>query len=123
VLDAGALIAIERGDRRITARVKGELEAGRVPRTHAGVIGQVWRGGRGHQARLAGALHAIDIRAIDDDIGRRAGELLGHARRSDVIDAAVVVIADEDDEIFTADTADLAELAAASGKIVHLTRI
>ena len=54
VLDAGALIAVERADRDTIALIKHELQAGRVPVTHGGVVGQVWRGGSGRQAASRG---------------------------------------------------------------------
>ena len=38
VLDAGALVALERSDRDTVALVKRELLAGRVPVTHDGVV-------------------------------------------------------------------------------------
>jgi hypothetical protein len=123
VLDAGALLAIERGDRKVLAVVRDERAEGRWPVTHAGVIGQVWRGGGGHQARLARVLRGMDIRAIDEDLGRRAGVLLGRAARSDVIDAALVLIASDGDEIYTADPDDLRDLAQTAGKDVDLIRI
>lgn len=120
VLDAGALVAVERGDRDTIAVIKRERLAGRAPVTHGGVVGQVWRGGRGRQATLARLLPGVDIHALDDDLGRRAGVLLGAARRADVIDAAVVLLADDGDEIFTADDDDLAVLARAAGRHVDL---
>jgi hypothetical protein len=54
--------------------------AGRAPRTHGGVIGQVWRGGAGRQARLAPLIPALHIAPLDEPLGRRAGVLLGKAR-------------------------------------------
>jgi hypothetical protein len=123
VLDAGALLALERGEPNVTALLKRELAEGRAPRTHGGVIGQVWRGGGPRQARLARGLLGIHVRSIDDDLGRRAGALLGRARKSDVIAAAVVLIADDEDEVLTDDPTDLAELASAAGRILHLARI
>ncbi len=123
VLDAGALLAIERGDRRIAALLKMELAAGRSPRTHGGVIGQVWRGGAGRQARLAKALQGVEIVAIDDALGRRIGILLGRSGRTDVIDAGVVLVADDGDEVFTGDRADLRELAAAAGRHLDLVEV
>lgn len=123
VLDAGALVAIERGDPHVWAILRRELAAGRAPLTHGGVIGQVWRGGRGRQARLASALLGLDVRALDDELGRLAGALLGQARRSDVIDAAVVLLAEDGDEIFTADAGDLRDLVAVSGRIVDVTEV
>jgi hypothetical protein len=123
VLDAGALLAIERGDRRIAAVLKVELAAGRSPRTHGGVIGQVWRGGTGRQAPLAKALQGVEIVAIDDALGRRVGILLGRSGGADVIDAGVVLIADDGDEVFTGDRADLHDLAAAAGRQIDLVDV
>jgi hypothetical protein len=51
-LDAGALIALERGDRRLLALLGEALRRGLFFRVPAGVVGQVWRDGR-KQATLA----------------------------------------------------------------------
>lgn len=123
VLDSGALIAIERGDREMWSIYHRERAARRVVVTHAGVVGQVWRGGTGRQARLALALGGVEVRAVDDDLGRRAGVLLGQAGGSDVIDAAIVLIAEDGDEIYTADPTDLRDLAQAAGRIVELIAV
>ena len=74
-------------------RLKAAQEDGEVPITHAGVIGQVWRGGP-RQARLSRALAGIDVRAVEEPLERAAGELLGTTGLSDVIDAAVTLFAD-----------------------------
>jgi hypothetical protein len=115
VLDAGALLAIERGERELVALVVGERRAQRTPLTHAGVVGQVWRGGGGRQANLARLLAGVEVRPLDDALGKRAGVLLGRAGASDVVDAAVVLLAADGDEILTSDARDLAALAAAAG--------
>lgn len=120
VLDAGGLIAVERGDRDVIALIKRERLANRSPVTHGGVVGQVWRGGGGRQARLARLLPAIEIEPLDDDLGRRAGILLGAARAADVIDAALLLLALDDDEVLTSDPQDLIELARAAGTHVEL---
>jgi len=91
--------------------------------THGGVVGQVWRGGRGRQARLASFLPGFDVRALDRDLGLRAGVLLGKAGSSDVIDAALVLLAEEGDEILTSDAEDLRALALAAGLAVELTPV
>ncbi len=123
VLDAGALLAVERSDRETIALLKQELLAHRVPRTHGGVVGQVWRGGTGRQANLARLLPSLAVDALDEAMGRRAGELLGRARRSDVIDAAVVLLAADGDLILTSDAGDLRPLAAAAGLHVDLVSV
>lgn len=120
ILDAGALLAVESADREITAIIKREIQLGRSPSTHSGVIGQVWRGGRGRQANLARLLAGIESRPIDDDLGRRAGVLLATAGMSDVIDAAVVLLARDGDEIITSDPDDLRQLGLAAGTHIEL---
>jgi hypothetical protein len=119
VLDAGALIAFERGDRMVAALLKRELLARRRPRTHGGVVGQVWRSGA-RQARIARLLQAIEVVALDLDVGRRAGLLLGRTRQADVVDAALVVLASDDDWLLTSDPEDLHPLAHGAGLHVEI---
>jgi hypothetical protein len=114
VLDAGALVAVERGSRDIIALIKRERLAGRAPLTHGGVVGQVWRGG-GRQASLARLLPGLDVVALGADLGRRAGALLARSRTADVIDAALALLAQDGDEILTSDADDLRAVVAASG--------
>ena len=121
ILDAGAFIALDRNDRSMWVRLKGLHLAGERPVTHGGVVGQVWRGGP-RQARLATALAGTDVRLLDERLGRAAGELLGSTRMSDVVDAALVVLAADGDEIITLDSDDLERLAASAGRHVELIR-
>jgi hypothetical protein len=114
LLDVGALIAIERGSRDVHVVLKREMFAPRMPITHGGIVGQVWRSGSSRQARLAKALTGIRVEALDEALGRRAGSLLARARRSDVIDAALVLLAQDGDIILTSDPEDLEPLAAAA---------
>jgi hypothetical protein len=120
VLDAGAFLAIERGDRAVIALVKRERLNQRAPVSHGGVVAQVWRGGSGRQAELARLLKGIDVRALDEQLGKRAGVLLGRAGGDDAIDAAVVCLATDGDDIVTSDPADLKALAEAAGVHVDL---
>lgn len=120
VLDAGALLALERNDRDLVALVKLERSRQGSPVTHGGVIGQVWRGGRGRQVNLARLLAGVEVRPLDDGLGRLAGALLGSAGGADVIDAAVVLLAHDGDDIYTSDVTDLAVLVEASGTYAEL---
>jgi len=52
-----------------------------------------------------------------------AGALLGRARRSDVIDAAVVLLAADGDSILTSDAEDLELLAEKAGVHVDLVPV
>ncbi|MGQ0772922.1 MAG: PIN domain-containing protein [Pseudonocardiales bacterium] len=95
-LDAGALIAIDRGDEDIRALL-------RRARAHewpivipAGALAQAWRGGS-RQARLADFLRARrdrpTLHPLDAAVARTAGELCGRTGTTDVIDASVVLCA------------------------------
>ena len=120
VLDSGALIALERNDPAMWRRWKSALRVGSVAVTHGGVVGQVWRGKGPRHALLARALAGLDERPLDDALGRAAGELLARAGGTDVIDAALVLLADDDDHIVTSDPPDLERLVASTGRHVEL---
>lgn len=121
VLDTGALIALERNERPMWRRLKALQAAGQVPVTHGGVLGQAWRGSP-RQARLARALQGITIEAIDQRLGRAAGELLAATGCSDVIDACLALLSTDGDEIVTLDRGDIEILVAATGRHVELIR-
>lgn len=110
VLDAGALIALERNDRAIWERLKLAHRTSMPVLTHGGVVGQAWRGHGPRQALLARALASITIRPVDAVLGRAAGELLAASRTEDVVDAALVLLAEDDDVIVTSDPDDIERL-------------
>lgn len=111
---------MERGDREVVALVKRERLAGRSPITSGGVVAQVWRGGHGRQAPVARLLAGVEVAPIDDSLGRRAGILLARADRSDAIDATVICLAADGDDILTSDPDDLRTLAEVAGIHVEL---
>jgi hypothetical protein len=123
VLDSGALIALEKNDRAMWRRLKAALLAKSVPVTHGGVVGQAWRGGGPRQALLAHALAGIDVRSLDESLGRAAGSLLARGDSIDVIDAGLVLLAEDGDDIVTSDPEDLEPLAARLGRHVELLRV
>jgi hypothetical protein len=123
ILDSGALIAAERGDRELMAIVKRERREGRVPVTSAGVVAQVWRGGPGRQAQVARLLRGVSTVAIDEHDAHRIGLLLGAAGTSDVVDAALVLLSGDGDEVFTSDPEDIAHLAEAARLQVDVIRM
>ncbi len=120
ILDAGALVALERGDRDTWRRLNEESADGRKAATHGGVVAQIWRGGSGRQARLALAMRGITVHDLGDSLGRTTGVLLGRSGTSDAIDAALVVLAKDDDRIITSDPVDIAYLALIAGKHVDV---
>ena len=114
ILDAGALVAVDRDDRAMIARLQAAQQHGLELRSNAMVVAQAWRDPHGRQVQLARLLHAVDVRAINPEVGRAAGVLLGAAYTSDPIDATVVLLAAPGDRILTSDPADLAKLARAA---------
>jgi hypothetical protein len=118
VLDAGALLALEHNDRPMWRRLKVALQAEDAVVTHGGVIGQVWRGSGPRQALLAKALSVVEVHPLDEAAGKAAGELIAATRGRDVIDAAVVLLAADGDQLVTSDVDDLEPLARAAG--IHL---
>ena len=123
ILDAGAFVAAERGDREVVALVKRERLAGRPPVTNGGVVAQVWRGGHGRQAPVARLLAGVEVVPVDDSLGRRAGMVLAVGGGSDAIDAAVVCLAGDGDDILTSEPGDLRPLAEAAGVHVELIAV
>jgi hypothetical protein len=104
------------------ARLRVAQMHGYELRTSAVVIAQVWRSQGGKQAGLARLLRAIDVRSVDEQMGREAGALLGKARTDDPIDATVVLVARSGDRIVTSDPDDIGRLVSSSGKRVSIVR-
>ena len=114
VLDAGALIAVDRGDRKMQRKIQDALNIGEPVRTNANAVAQVWRNGA-KQSRLARLLRDINVESITREGGYRAGELLGATRTRDVVDATVALLAKAKDLLYTSDPADLQKLCTATG--------
>ena len=114
IIDAGALIAIESGDRLFAARLKACREEGAPAATHGGVVAQVWRGDQ-RQQLLAIALNAVEVVPLDRSLGRTAGALLAMSGMSDAIDAALVAIMHDGDVVYTSDPDDIVTLLEAAG--------
>src|SRR5215813_2960927 len=116
VLDTGALIALDRGDKRMIALLDRALAQRRAFRVPSGVIGQAWRDGR-IQVTLARFLRSeeVEIVSLDEQLARSCGELCGATNTSDIIDASVVILARERrDSIVTSDPLDLRRLDPAA---------
>jgi PIN domain len=112
VLDAGALIALERADPRMRALCREALRTGSRLVVPAGVVAQVFRDGARQvvlRALLRGPTTVVP--ALDQILAEAAGVLCGRAGTSDVIDASVVLAAKrEHASIVTSDIDDLRHL-------------
>jgi hypothetical protein len=122
VLDAGALMAYEHGDRTVRAFLERASRTGVDVRTTTGAVAQVWRNGA-RQARLTLLLQGLLEIELTRDRARRVGTLLGRAGRRDVIDGSIVDAAVDGDEILTTDPDDITALAHNSGKNLIVTRV
>ncbi len=108
-LDAGALIAVDRGDQRTRSTIEQALGEGRPVHVVAGALAQAWRGGP-RQARLARLLNRPGVTLVDlsPDAARLVGELMGRCGHADVTDVHVVLHARQHDHIVvTSDPEDL----------------
>ena len=118
VLDAGAFVAIDRGNRAMLARLRVAERSGIELRSNGVVVAQVWRDPAGRQAELARVLRSVDIKAVDEHIGRAAGVLVGRSDTADAVDATLVAVAAPGDRILTSDPGDIRALVTASGLAV-----
>jgi len=66
-----------------------------------GGTGFCWLGWPARLRGVAGVLRAVDVRPVDEKMGRDAGALLAKSRTDDPIDATVVVVAHAGDWILT----------------------
>lgn len=114
VLDAGALIACERRDRKVTALM--EMAAvGRIQMVlPSGVLAQIWRDGA-RQAVLSKTLRNPGLieAPLHHRDAKHAGELLRLSGTTDVVDAHVAVLAERlRAPVVTSDPGDLTKLNA-----------
>lgn len=120
VLDAGALIAFERGGAQLAAfLIRGaELEATFV--IPASVLAQVWRGGP-RSARLARLIAGTETDSLDERRAREVGERLGRRDSVDIADAHVVCCALEHRAALV--TSDPDDMQALTDADEHLTLV
>ena len=94
VLDAGALVAVERKDQRARLLLTRAAQTGAllIPTI---VLTQVWRGGGPRQALLGRFLSVpeVELVPVGHALARAAGLLLGRSGTSDAVDACVVALA------------------------------
>lgn len=122
VLDAGALIAYERGSRTVQAFLERAHRHGDDVRTTTAVVAQTWRGDA-RQVRLSSLLRGVDEQHLTSEQARLVGRLLRRAGTADVVDGTVVDIATDGDEVLTSGPDDIRTLATTAGKRLLVTRV
>jgi len=110
VLDSGALIAFERGDRAVAALVEAARRRRVRVVTSSGCVAQAWRGGGPRQALLARLLRGLREQGLDQDVSRPVGSLCAAAGATDVVDGHVALLAHDDDVVLTSDVEDIKAL-------------
>jgi hypothetical protein len=115
VFDAGALIALDRGDRGVGAMLAAAAQDGVEVVTSSACIAQAWRD-PARQARLVWALAGFLEWPLDPPRARRCGLLLTSARTRDIVDAAIVGLVADGDTILTSDPEDIEHLLRAAGR-------
>jgi len=118
ILDTGALVAVDRGDRAMAARLRVAERSGLGLCSTGAVIAEVWRDAAGRQANLARLLKSVDVRAVDRQLGKEAGVLLGKSGVKDAVDATVVAVTGTGDRVLTSDPADIQKLVSASRRAI-----
>ncbi len=106
VLDAGALIAIDKRNRKVGAILRLLQRDQVVLRTSAGAVAQVWRSGA-RQANLARVLCGLDVVAVDETDAKSVGELLAVNETNDLVDAHVALLVEPEGTVLTSDVGDI----------------
>jgi hypothetical protein len=115
VLDAGALIALERNDQDLWDDVERTVRGDGVVLVPAAALAQAWRGGP-RQARLVQALRLCQVVSFDQ-VAEAAGVLCGRAGTTDVVAASVALTSARRgvEVLITSDPDDLRPLLGAAG--------
>ena len=122
VYDAAVLVAADRNERRAWAEHKARLEFGIVPLVPAPAVAQVSRSPQRDQLRRF--LTGCAVLPLGESEAHEAGELLGKARTTDVVDAVVVTIARRRKAIIlTSDPDDIERLVRASGREIAVVAV
>jgi len=107
-LDTGALIALERGEKRMRTLLLSALDDGRTVTVPAVVLAEWWRGRSRRRLRM---LDALDVEPTSATISKSAGEAIAAVPGATVVDAIVMASAAlRGDAVFTSDVEDLRRL-------------
>ncbi len=107
-LDTGALIALERRDRRMWDLLDDATDTGSVVTVPAAVVAEWWRGRSRGRAAI---LELFDVEPLDARLAMLTGEALATVPGATMVDALVMVSASlRGDVVYTSDVDDLVRL-------------
>ena len=92
VLDAGALIALDRNNRNVWAMLRIASDDAQIVQVPVAAIAQAWRNSS-RQVLLIRALRHCEEITLDAPAARAAGLLCGRSGTADIIDASVALTA------------------------------
>lgn len=121
VLDAGAFIAAERRDRHFAELIAGANAEGANILVPATVIAEIWR--TPPRPRSRAVVESVDeVVALDVELARQVGALIGNAGSTQIVDGSVALIAIQAKPsiVVTADPADIARLLKVAGETYGL---
>src|SRR5215471_5967695 len=109
-LDTGALIALERRDRRMALAFALAVELHRPVTVPVVVVTEWWRGRSRDRDRI---LRAVNVEPMSKPLAQSAGEALAAVTGSSVVDVIVMAsAARRGDIVYTADVDDLERIRA-----------
>ena len=110
-LDTGALIALERADKRMRTLARTARISGVVLIVPAPVITEWWRGTRRHRHLQSAILDAVHVEPTTATLAKLAGEAIEATPGATPIDAVVMAsAAQRGDLVYTSDFEDLQRL-------------
>jgi predicted nucleic acid-binding protein len=119
-LDAGALIAYERGAPEILKVLQLAFRRNVTPTVPAVVLAEVWRGDR-KDARVAQLLKSCAVESLDATRAQAAGRLRRSTAGAGAIDACVAFgVRERGDAVATSDPDDMRRLLGAGFRILHV---
>ncbi len=119
-LDAGALIAYERGTPEILEVLKVAFDREVTPTIPAVVLAEVWRGDA-EDAPVARLLKWCVIEPLDEQRARSAGRLRRTVAGAGAIDACVALgVRERGDALVTSDPEDMHRLLGPGFRILHV---
>jgi predicted nucleic acid-binding protein len=112
VLDAGALIALDRGDERVRELLRAARPHPGLVTIPAAVLAQVWTAPARHALLNQATRHrSVVISALDEVSAKASGILCRATGTSDIVDASVVIAArSRGAVVVTSDPGDLRAL-------------
>jgi predicted nucleic acid-binding protein len=119
-LDAGALVAYERGEPRVRRMLRLAFDRGVTTTIPAVVLAEVWRGDA-RDAPVARLLKWCRIEPLDESRARAAGALRRTVAGAGTVDACVAFgVRERGDALATSDLEHMRRLLGSGFRILHV---